>query len=207
MMDDVESRGLQELTEGGQGGPAEGESPAPSGTGQTGREGGTAADELSRLQQEVDRHRELYLRKLADFENYRKRQEREMADFRRFANSELIRDCLPVLDNLERALQASGPDTVGIRTGVELVLKQFKDVLGKYGLIEIDPGGEQFDPSLHEAIQRVETFEVEDNTVLQVALKGYLLGEKLVRPAMVVVAIQPHPEGVDEIEFLNGDDA
>jgi molecular chaperone GrpE len=146
-------------------------------------------EELTNLQQEIARFRELYLRKLADFDNYRKRQEREMGEFRRFANGELLRDCLPVLDNLERALAVPGGAAGGLREGVELVLRQFKDVLGRNGLAEVDPIGRPFDPTLHEAISRNEDSRVQEPTVVQVLQKGYLLGERLIRPALVIVAV------------------
>ncbi|MGE5236274.1 MAG: nucleotide exchange factor GrpE [Acidobacteriota bacterium] len=145
-------------------------------------------EELGRLQQELDRLRELYLRKLADFENYRKRQDKEMAEFRRFANADLMHDCLPVIDNLERGLAAPVGNGEALHTGVELVLRQFKDILTRYGLVEVNPLGEPFDPALHEAIQRVDDVEVSENTVVQVLQRGYLLGERLIRPALVVVA-------------------
>jgi molecular chaperone GrpE len=159
-------------------------------------------EELGRLQQEMDRLRELYLRKLADFENYRKRQEKEMSEFKRFANADLMRDCLPVIDNLERGLAAPIGNGEALRTGVDLVLRQFKDVLTRYGLIEIDPAGERFDPEVHEAIQRLEDAGISENTVVQVLQKGYLLGERLIRPALVVVATPPgssaQPTGTPE---------
>ncbi len=143
------------------------------------------------LEEEAARLKELYLRKLADFENYRKRQEREMDEFKRLANAGLLRDCLPVLDNLERALSAAGSDGSGLRSGVELILRQFKDILGRYGLVEVDPLDQMFDPVYHEAILRRETAEAEENTVVQVMQKGYLMGERLLRPALVVVAMAP----------------
>ncbi len=146
-------------------------------------------EELANLQQEIARFRELYLRKLADFDNYRKRQEREMGEFRRYANGELLRDCLPVLDNLERALAVPGGGAGGLREGVELVLRQFKDVLARNGLAEVDPAGRPFDPTLHEAISRNEDSRVQESTVVQVLQKGYLLGERLIRPALVTVAV------------------
>jgi molecular chaperone GrpE len=157
-------------------------------------EGASVADEafqeeLQNLQQEITRFKELYLRKLADFDNYRKRQEREMVEFRRYANSELIRDCLPVLDNLERALAAPGGNDRGLREGVELVLKLFRDTLGRHGLSELDPVDQPFDPSIHEAIQRYEVSGVEEAMVVQVLQKGYRLGERLLRPALVIVAV------------------
>ncbi len=145
--------------------------------------------EMANLQQEIARFKELYLRKLADFDNYRKRQEREMGEFRRFAKAELMRDCLPVLDNLERALAVPGADGSGLREGVELVLRQFKDVLARHGLAEIDPVGKPFDPTQHEAISRHEVAGVSEPVVVQVLQKGYVLGERLIRPALVIVAV------------------
>lgn len=147
--------------------------------------------EVTRLQQEVDRLRELYLRKMADFDNYRKRQERDMVEFRRFAHADLLHDCLPVVDNLERALAAPAGNGGSLQTGVELVLRQFKEILARYGLAEVNPLGESFDPSFHEAFQRQEMEGVAENTVVQVLQKGYLLGERLLRPALVVVAATP----------------
>jgi len=149
----------------------------------------TIQDELAKLQQEVTNLKELYLRKLADFDNYRKRQEREAVEFRRTANAELIRECLPVLDNLERALAVPGGDDTGLRRGVELVVRQYQAVLARYGLVQIDPLGAPFDPAMHEAIQRQEVAGIEETTVVQVLQKGYRLGEKLLRPALVVVAV------------------
>ncbi len=145
-------------------------------------------EELAKLQVEVDRLRELYLRKLADFDNYRKRQEREAEEFRRFANASLIRECLPVLDNLERGLAAPGGEVGGLRTGVELVLRQFKEVLAKFDVVEVNPQGQPFDPSRHEAIGREVREDVAENTVVAVLQRGYLLGDRLLRPALVVVA-------------------
>jgi molecular chaperone GrpE len=157
-------------------------------------EGATGVDEaiqeeLQTLQQEIAHFRELYLRKLADFDNYRKRQEREMVEFRRHANAELMRNCLPVLDNLERALAAPAGDGKGLREGVELVLRQFKEILGRHSLSEVDPIDQPFDPAFHEAIQRYEVSGVEEPTVVQVLQKGYRLGERLIRPALVIVAV------------------
>ena len=165
--------------------------------------------ELQNLQQEVERLKELYLRKMADFDNYRKRQERDMAEFRRLANGDLLRDCLPVLDNLDRALSVPSGQDSGLRQGVELVLRQLKDTLGRYGLIELDPVGSAFDPSLHEAIQRVEREGIEDSTVIEAMQKGYLLGERLLRPALVVVAVPAQPSSAVEeksAEETNGQD-
>lgn len=167
-------------------------------------------EELANLQQEIARFRELYLRKLADFDNYRKRQEREMGEFRRYANAEVFRDCLPVLDNLERALAVPGGAASGLREGVELVLRQFKDVLGRNGLAEVDPTGQPFNPTLHEAISRNEDSRVQEPTVVHVLQKGYRLGERLIRPALVIVAVPAGPvrqaDAGQSSEGTNGQD-
>lgn len=149
--------------------------------------------QMDELQQELDRAKELYLRKLADFDNYRKRQEREMAEYRKVANANLVRDLLQVVDNLERAAASASAADDSLRIGVELVLRQFKDTLARHGVTEVNPDGAAFDPSLHEAIQRVDSAEVIENTVVQVLQKGYVLGERLLRPALVVVAVPVPP--------------
>lgn len=151
--------------------------------------GEAESGEAERLRQELESLREQYLRKLADFENYRKRQDREMETFRRHAAADLVRDLLSVLDNLERAAEVPADGSDAVQQGVQLVLKQFKDLLARHGVVEIDPAGEPFDPALHEAIQREDSTTVEQNTVVQVLQKGYLLHEKLLRPALVVVAV------------------
>lgn len=149
--------------------------------------------QMDELQQELDRAKELYLRKLADFDNYRKRQEREMAEYRKLANANLVRDLLQVVDNLERAVTTPSAANESLRIGVELVLRQFKETLARHGVTEVNPDGKAFDPSLHEAIQRVDSAEVIENTVVQVLQKGYVLGERLLRPALVVVAVPAPP--------------
>lgn len=161
--------------------------------------------EKDELQQELDRIKELYLRKLADFDNYRKRQEREMAEYRRLANANLIRDLLGVVDNLERAALTPSSSEDSLRTGVELILRQLKDTLSRHGVIEVNPEGDPFDPTVHEAIQRVDSPDVDENTVVGVLQKGYLLGERLLRPALVIVAVPTAaPELAGPFEEDNG---
>ncbi|MCX7895219.1 MAG: nucleotide exchange factor GrpE [Thermoanaerobaculum sp.] len=151
-------------------------------------------EELLRMQQELERFRELYLRKLADFDNFRKRKEKEMEEFRKTAHADVLRDILPVLDNLERALAVPEGDGSGIRTGVELVLRQLKDVLARYGLSEVNPLDHAFDPRVHEAIGRQERADLQEERVVEVLQKGYMLGEKLLRPALVVVGVPVRQE-------------
>lgn len=188
-MNDREEKGLEEVKAAEASAPGAAETPQE--TAEAGSETVDQAlqEELARLQEELSRFRELYLRKLADFENFRKRKEREMEDFRLAAHADLLRDVLPVLDNLERALAVPEGDGSGIRAGVELVLRQLKDVLCRYGLAEIDPLAQPFDPRYHEAIARQEREDVTEEVVLEVLQKGYMLREKLLRPALVVVGV------------------
>jgi molecular chaperone GrpE len=159
------------------------------GLGETADSSAKAAEELESLRQEYERLRDSYVRKLAEFDNYRKRQEREMAEFRKLASAELVRDLLPVMDNLERALAVTSADAGGLREGVELVLRQLRDALTKHGVELLNPLGEAFDPAFHEAVQRRETNEVVENTIVEVLQKGFLMHGRLLRAAMVVVAV------------------
>ncbi|MFN3412865.1 MAG: nucleotide exchange factor GrpE [Thermoanaerobaculum sp.] len=189
-MNEHEEKGIQELQDQGET-PSPGEESLPAEAPEVAGEGVDRAlqEELARLQEELNRFRELYLRKLADFENFRKRKEKEVEDFRLAAHADLVRDVLPVLDNLERALAGPEGDGSGIRAGVELVLRQLKDVLSRYGLVELNPQAEAFDPRFHEAIARQEREDLQCDQVLEVLQKGYTLRGKLLRPALVVVGV------------------
>ena len=129
-----------------------------------------------------------YLRTLADFENFRKRTEREKADFYKYALSGLVRELLPVLDNFDRALEHAeeGDD---FHKGVLMIYKQLYGVLEKYGLKPIDDSGVPFDPKIHEAVVREDDPSVPSHTVVAVLQKGYFIHERLLRPAMVKVAV------------------
>lgn len=154
-----------------------------------------AAGRVEQLQSELDQLRELYLRKLAEFDNYRKRTERERVELHRTAGESVVRDLLPVIDNFERALvHGDEMDSKGFREGVEMISKQLFDVLERQGLAPIEPVGEEFKPEYHEAVQRVEDSEQEVGTVVSVLVKGYFFGGKLIRPAMVAVAVEPASE-------------
>jgi len=156
-------------------------------------------DPLDLMREERDRLREQLLRVAADFDNYRKRSRKEVEDAERRGKEEVIREVLPVLDNLERALGAvaampddAGPAEVrGIAEGVKMVMKLFDDQATRMGLTRIKSVGERFDPGIHDAIQQVETDEHAAGTVIHEVAAGYRLGEKLVRPAMVIVARKP----------------
>jgi molecular chaperone GrpE len=133
------------------------------------------------------------LRVVADVENFRKRLERERADLRDFANEALLKELLPVLDNLELALN-HGRDQeacTALVAGVENVLKGFRQAIAKFGVTPIEALGQKFDPNFHNAVMQQEDPTVEDQTVIQELQKGYLLKNRLLRPAMVVVARNP----------------
>jgi molecular chaperone GrpE len=135
-----------------------------------------------------DDFRDRYLRTLADFENFRKRSEREKDDFKRYALVGVIRDLLPVIDNLERALEHAEEDDE-FHKGVALIYKQLLDVLQRNGLKPIGESGVRFDPNIHEAVVREEDPSVPSHTVVGVLQKGYFLYDRLLRPALVKVAV------------------
>lgn len=143
---------------------------------------------------EAEKNRDLLLRTQADAENMKKRLEREKADFLKFANENLIKDLLPVLDNLERALGYADKDVVdqeGVLEGVRLTYEGLRNVLEKFGVTPVSALGEHFDPNFHEAVMQKEDPDVEGNTILEEIQKGYLLNDRLIRPSMVVVSRAP----------------
>jgi molecular chaperone GrpE len=157
-----------------------------------GQEGGadeaSTDPEVAQLQAELADLRDRSVRTLADFENYRKRSERERDDLRRYAVSDVLRDLLPVVDNLERALAAGG-SVDDLKLGVDLTLRQFKDLLRQRGVAEVKAAGEPFDPAVHEAVAREEDPGVAVPTVQQELQRGYTLHGRLLRPALVRVAM------------------
>ena len=147
--------------------------------------------ERDQLQAEVADLQDRLLRRQAEFENYRKRNERDRSDFLEYAGMEVVREILPILDDFERALKTESSDE-GHRKGVELIYQRLLDTLKKIGLepIEVAPGTE-FDPNLHQAVVRVETEDAPDHTILEEFQRGYNFKGKLLRPAMVKVAVKP----------------
>ncbi len=139
--------------------------------------------------------RELYdrlLRKQAEFENYRKRAQREKEEFLQHANAELVRSLLPALDAFERALKQRDPRVPeAFYQGLELTYRQLLDVLGRAGLTPLEAEGKDFDPHLHQAIETVEAEGVRDHEVVEEVQRGYKFKHRLLRPAMVKVAIRP----------------
>jgi molecular chaperone GrpE len=137
---------------------------------------------------EVGEWRDRYLRTLADFDNYRKRADREKQDFFKYALAGALRDLLPVLDNFDRALDHAEQGDEFHR-GVALIYKQLFDVLKKHGVRVIEESNVRFDPNIHEAVVRAEDPSVPSHTVVQILQKGYFLHDRLLRPAMVKVAV------------------
>jgi molecular chaperone GrpE len=148
--------------------------------------------EIERLQKEASAMRDLAQRKQAEFDNYRKRMERERSDLSRYAAAEVVREILPVVDNLERAMKAApGSSEEQIRDGVAIILRQLQDLLNRMGLTEIQSLGKPFDPHVHEAVSQTETEEHPEGTILDVFQRGYQFKDRLLRPAMVSVARRP----------------
>lgn len=147
----------------------------------------TAAGDAA-LRDENQQLKDRYMRTLADFDNLRKRTEREKADFFRYALAGVLKDILPVLDNFDRGLEhaAEGDE---FHKGMLLVYKQLFDVLQKHGLKPIDESDVHFDPNIHEAVVREEDDSVPSHTVVAVLQKGYFLHDRLLRPALVKVAV------------------
>lgn len=148
--------------------------------------------------EEAGKLREALLRKTADFDNLKKRTEKEKTDFFKFALAETFRDLLGILDNVERAL-AHSPFESGagddFHVGIEMIARQFQDTLKKYGLTAIPAKGLPFDPTVHEAVMKEETDAATPGTILEVLQKGYVLNDRLLRPALVKVAAALRPEG------------
>lgn len=137
-------------------------------------------------------HYERLLRISAEFENYKKRSAREMEDFKKFANESLIKEILPVVDNLERAIESSANngDSVSdsITQGVEMTLREILKIFEKFGVKPIAAMGEVFNPALHQAMMQEESEDHSENTVLREFQKGYTMNDRLLRPSMVVVS-------------------
>ncbi len=139
-----------------------------------------------------------YLRTYADFENYRKRMQRDIAESRKYANEQMARELLSVVDHLELAIKhatETGETNEGLRQGVELVHKQLRVMLEKFGVTPFTAEGEEFDPAKHDAVMQEVTDKVPENTVVQVLQQGYLFHDKVLRHAKVSVSKKPASEG------------
>jgi molecular chaperone GrpE len=158
-------------------------------------------DPLDAAKAESAKLRDQLLRTAADFENYRKRSRRDVEDAQKKGSEEILRALLPVFDNLERAVlhAEQSTDAKAIAEGVRMVLKQFQDSIGRAGIKRVAGVGQSFDPLVHEAIQQVETAEQPPGTVIAEVQPGYMLGDRLVRAALVVVA-KPPPAGAGAVK-------
>lgn len=159
----------------------------------------TDEEETSKLRREIADLRDRSMRTLADFDNFRKRAERERQESRKYALLEPLRDFIEIVDNLGLALSASG-STDDLKRGVEMIHRQMQDLLRRHGVKEIEALNQPFDPALHEAVSREEDPTVQKATVVGELRRGYLLHDRLLRPSMVKVAVpsetKPAVEGV-----------
>jgi molecular chaperone GrpE len=149
------------------------------------------ATELERVRSERAAYLDRAARIQAEFENFRKRSDKQQQEFKEYALAGAMTTLLPILDSLDRALSTKAASLEDFHAGIELIDKQFHDALAKLGVQPVSAQGEPFDPNLHQAIQMVDTEEVEDNHVLDELQRGYKLKDRLLRPAMVRVARHP----------------
>ena len=150
---------------------------------------GDISDPTDALQREKDALQDRLLRTAAEFDNYRKRMDRERRDLAEYAAADILKDLLPILDNFERALQAPAtPDTDAFRKGIELIHKQMLDLLTKRGVKPIVARGTDFDPNFHQAVIHEASSDHREGEVMEELQRGFLLGDRLLRPAMVKVA-------------------
>ncbi|MEX2515452.1 MAG: nucleotide exchange factor GrpE [Gammaproteobacteria bacterium] len=158
----------------------------------TGASESTASDDLQQAleaaEAKASEHWNHLLRVQAEMENLRKRTSRDIENAHKFALERFVNELLPVVDSLELGIVNAGDEAGSLREGMELTLKMLRDVLAKFGVVQIDPVGEKFNPELHEAVSMQENGDVASGHVIAVMQKGYSLNERLVRPAMVAVA-------------------
>jgi molecular chaperone GrpE len=160
-------------------------------------EAGKAEAEIGKLATELEDTRQTLLRRQADFDNYRKRIERERGEDSKRTTARLIEALLPIIDSFEQALASHRePEYANYQKGFELIYKQLVENVSKLGAERIDPLGKPFDPHTHQAMDRTETFEHADGTILQVFQPGYVFHGRVLRPAMVRVAV--HPSGASK---------
>ena len=152
---------------------------------------------LESLEKEAKESYDRFLRVSAEFENYKKRAAREMNDFRKFANESFVKAMLPIVDNLDRAIESSSNDDHAqnsVVEGVNMTLKEILKVFEQFNVKPFESLGKAFDPALHQAVMQEETDDHPENTVLNELQKGYMMHDRLLRPAMVVVSKTTEPE-------------
>jgi molecular chaperone GrpE len=151
-------------------------------------------EKVESLEKEAKETHDRLLRVSAEFENYKKRAAREMNDFRKFANESFVKAMLPVIDNLDRAIESSNNEKhtdSSMIEGVNMTLKEILKVLEQFGVKRFDSLGDTFDPVLHQAVMQEETDRHAENSVVKELQKGYMIHDRLLRPAMVVVSKKP----------------
>lgn len=146
--------------------------------------------EVVALRAEIEEHKQRVLRTQADFDNFRRRTTKEKEELGKYASAKLITELLPVVDNFERAMSTTSDnaEVASYAKGVEMILRQFEGILNAEGLIAMDTVGQPFNPEYHQAIMQVESEEFEEGIVVEEIQKGYLLKDKVLRPAMVKVS-------------------
>ncbi|MDK2918290.1 MAG: molecular chaperone GrpE [Candidatus Petromonas sp.] len=148
-------------------------------------------EEINKYIKEIEEYKDKYLRLSADFQNYKKRVEREKKEIYNYGSEKVILDILPILDNLERAIHSAendGGENNNLKSGIEMVYKQFMDALKKHGVEVIECVGKEFDPNRHHAVMQEESQESDSNIVIEEFQRGYMLNSKVIRPSMVKVA-------------------
>lgn len=146
------------------------------------------ANEYAALEEQLSEANDKYLRLFAEYDNYRKRTAREKADTYSNASAKCIENLLPVIDSFERSLEFECSDE-NFKNGMSMIFGQIKEFLTKMNVTELEALGAEFDPNFHNAIQQLDGTDYESNHVCQVFQKGYMMGDKLIRPAMVAVAV------------------
>lgn len=143
--------------------------------------------EIEKLKEELENKNDLLIRTAAEFDNYKKRTEREKSGVAEFAKAGIIKKLLPIIDNIDRA-SVSDKDSADYIKGIEMIVKQFEAIADTLGIEQIGSVGDTFDPNMHEAVMHIEDEEMSENVIAEVLQKGYKLGDTVIRPAMVKVA-------------------
>nr|WP_154895101.1 nucleotide exchange factor GrpE [Paenibacillus xylanexedens] len=147
-------------------------------------------DELARLKTEVEETQQRFVRAQADFDNFRRRTQKEKEELAKYASMKLVTELVPVIDNFERAMATvpEGTESQSFSKGIQMIFRQLETVLNNEGLTAMDTVGQPFNPEFHQAIMQVESDEYEEGTVVEEVQKGYMLKDKVLRPAMVKVS-------------------
>ncbi len=148
----------------------------------------TVKDEISKLQNDYEALNDRYMRTLAEYDNFRKRTQKDIESRVSYTKTDILSKILPVVDNFERAASNSDADFDAYKKGVEMIVTQFIDILKSIGVEEFGAVGEQFDPNFHNGVMHVEDDSFGENEIADVFMKGYKIGEKIIRPATVKVA-------------------